>query len=1017
MELLFQKNKELFEDQLNLGVKISSDIEKKDLEAIVKNKPLSDVDLPIILADGDVTAKTGDDFKFKDVPNVNISAGVEGNLRLAIYDTTKETIDDLKSDDLDIELPELDANECYGVFSYGYTINGNVKGDWPLGSVKLSASSDGGKSKRAAVIVTLKKSLGVKKSLLNIIGQLRSPKQVNSATDLAPGTFLVMDREGHLETNFKAKVGFDFDWLYESQNPNLSGTMGLKTKLGGFFGVGFNLAGHYNLTVSRPNRNRVIHLKLDKRRLNGWNFAAGIDASVQGDLPDDFSVDDLLKATIGVHHLQALQDIRSWLDPNNLDQKLHGITDDLLQKITETNTFNKAKTFLEDLFEKWDAVGEESGSALFNVIEQYTSVDLVEIQNEFKELANTDVTKFLNEKLQKIGFLNTPFGEVLSDIIPFDDLFEIVADQKLVKQLQEKAEKIAELLDLEAFIKKLHKNISEELSLDRIRKAASGDLSELGDWLKEKLERLTDNHIVDELEKINTFITNFRLNGAKVFEKVKEALEREYQLSFAFAYQKEQESTALINAKFNFTENPKLGNILDDVLDGDYSELLTNSEIKGIFLENGVLTHKIKKQKTLSLVIPGAKRNFTRINQSIAKGTFIDESDGRLIMYELNSTDTRRRNNRLIQLALTGSFLGNKKSPAFGIEEESLKLSFNFRVQNKRLKTLDLEEIVEPFIATNLAQPFKDTRQLTTSQWLEQLDDFTEHHLGNGRRVFGKTLINMVLKIPSEIGNAWLDAPTNRKHSIYLDLSEAVQLRMRELARIFVFENNNLLNHRKHNIPRENLLAMLLYMSMPTVRKRRYNFSHIVKKTSDFAAKLNGNIMRLEDKLRLDPDEEMSDLADKFKNRQAIVSEIADGIERNSKFQRYMKIIVANESEIIRDLIEFATEMPSVKKLLKKDPEKGLAELAKYGSKLTKKVSNFNFELIGENSDNSRFIGPELFITASKILKPRLNFKTHGYLELIVLKNNHSFEMETYLDGERPKLEDILISQLIANLG
>ncbi len=95
-----------------------------------------------------------------------------------------------------------------------------------------------------------------------------------------------------------------------------------------------------------------------------------------------------------------------------------------------------------------------------------------------------------------------------------------------------------------------------------------------------------------------------------------------------------------------------------------------------------MLTHRIKKQKTLSLSIPGAKRNFTRINQSIAKGTFIDEIDGRLIMYELNASDTIRRNKRLIQVALVGNYFGKKKSQSFGVEKESLKISFDFKTQD-----------------------------------------------------------------------------------------------------------------------------------------------------------------------------------------------------------------------------------------------------------------------------------------------------------------------------------------------
>jgi hypothetical protein len=337
-------------------------------------------------------------------------------------------------------------------------------------------------------------------------------------------------------------------------------------------------------------------------------------------------------------------------------------------------------------------------------------------------------------------------------------------------------------------------------------------------------------------------------------------------------------------------------------------------------------------------------------------------------------------------------------------------------VQDKRLKTLDLQEIVEPFILTNLAHPFKDMTQLTTSDWLAQIDDYVESRLANGRHIFGKTLINMVLKVPSDIGSAWFKAPAKRKHRTYNKLSFAVQQRMRELARTFVFDNNNFLDRLHLNVPRKKLLAMMLYMSLPAIPRRRYDLDDMYESPSYIQSMLEHNLMILVNKLRLDPDEDMRLLAEKFSDYPAMISEILDYARNDSKFKDFMRITVSNELAIIADLISLGTEMSSIKKLLDKDVEKGLKALSDFGSRLTKRISNFNFELVGENRDNSRFIGPELFITASKALDPTLNDKTNGYLELIILKDNPNFNMESYLDGERPELEDILVSQMIADL-
>ncbi|WP_282122155.1 hypothetical protein [Algibacter mikhailovii] len=1018
MELLFDKNKNLFQDQLSMGIKLSSGIDEKLFLEIAQNTTLKELELPIVIAEGGITASGPvKEFRFKEVPNVSISGNAGANLRIGIYDKAEDVIKDLiHKDKLGLDLPDLDDKSVYGVFSYGYFINGDVEGEWPLGSVQLSASVDGNEEKRAAVIVTLKKTIGIKKAIVGIISELQSPKQVQNAKDLAPGTYLVMQREGTLNTNFGAQVGFDFDWTFESQNPNFNGTLGLQTRLGGLMQVGLNIAGEFTLIVSRPHKGQVIHLHLNKRRLNGWNFAAGLNASVQGDLNefDDFSVNDIIKATIGIHHAQILEDIRQWVDPDVAEKKLHGLTNQLLKEITGTTTFKKANQTLIALFDKWDAVGNEGGGAILKLIEDNASVDLSKVQEDFKKLSTADVADFLEEKLEKTGFQDTKFGQILGSIVPFDDLFEIVAEQELVNKLQDKSRKLSELLDFQELIKNLHKKISEKLSLDRIRKAAkSGNLEELGDWLKGKLTSLTQNDLADELRLIDAYISNFENNAVQIFEKVKTALQREYGMSLAYTYQKQKEYSALIDAHFNFAQNAQIGDILEEALDGNYSQLMTNTEIKGIHLNNGILTHRIKKQKTLSLLIPGAKRNFSRINQSIAAGTFIDEQDGRLIMYELNASDTIRRNKRLIQLSLTGNYFGKKKGHSFGLEKESLKVSFDFKVQDKKLRRRHLEQIVEPFIKVNLKHSFSETTNLTTDQWINQMDYDIENFNANGKKRFGKTLITMTHKIPPQIANAWMGAPSNKKDKKYKEVSSAIQKSMRGLVQTFAYENEEMFTK---NYNREKLQVILLYTSLPVVKDIHYNYNDLIKRPGRVTANLGRNIMILADKLRLDPDPHVRRSADDFDNVQTSIREITNMMVNDSDFIRKLENLVSKEHNIVSKVIKSATKISGLKKTAINHPEIAIKKLSEFGAELTDTINDVNVGFIAIRKDYTRFMGPHLFIAASKALAPGLVDNTTGFLELIVLKESSNFEMESYLDGKKPEIKDIIISQLIVDL-
>ncbi|MCL6294867.1 hypothetical protein [Jejuia spongiicola] len=1008
--ILFEKNIELFENNANLGIEINSN------QAVIINNRLNKISLPIILGEGELTV-SGDTekLKFKDIPKVSIEA--KAGLKIAIYDTAEEAVKDLLiNDTLNVELPELDNGFAYGVFSFNYTISGKAEGKWPLGSVSTTASVSASKKKRAAVIVKLAKTERIRSAIGQLISELQSPSRVKRANDLSPGTFLVMEREGALNAKLGAQAGFDFDWEKESQNPNFSGTVSLQAKLAAEISIGLNLQNNFSLVVSRPEEVPTIRVQLYKRKLNGWNFAAGLNAWGKADLGEfnELSVEDLIKATIGIHHGQILEDIRKYSNPDNLKDELFGITEDIVKKITQIDIIKDAKKTLNDLFEKWDAVGAEGGEAIFKLIKDNTSVDLQSLQTELKDLGNPDtgVSKFLEEKMQDTGFHDTALGQVLESIVPFDDLFDLVGDQELVKKLQEKALKTSELLDFEALIKNLHKEISEKLSIGKIKKAAKfADEKELSDWLKGKLESLFDGQkeLIDELKAINTFIENMHKKGEKILEKVKTALQKEYELSLAFTYQKEKEHSALIDASFSFNADTNPTNGLQALLKGDYGNLLTN-EIKGIHLSKGVLTHRVKKQKTFSLSIPGVKRDFTRINESFVKGTFMSEVDGRFIMYEFESSDTIKKNREFIKLAIMGDYLGKKKQNDFGVEKESLKVSFDFKYQEKALSKKLLTRIIDPFIEINLKEPFSEITDLTKTNWVKQLK--SNHRR---KKVLGNTLIRMTVKMSSDLGRAWYSAPTKKKDDKYKKLSGALQSKLRELLFITAFENEVLLTK---GYALEKLQAVILYASLPVMYGYDYDYYDLIKDFNSLKTNLAKTITTLHNKLENSTDPELKKRAKRFRNINNSIQEIIERIETSEDFEFYLNLLVGKEEMLIEKVINSAIKIGEAKENAASDPKRTMRRLSSFGKDLTKALNSFNINFItkGSGGDFTRFFGANLFITASKVFDPNIDENTTGYLELIVLNKDSKFKMKSFMYGEKPPSEDRFMSQLIVDL-
>ena len=75
-EILFSKNKDLFDQRLSTGITFTPDTDISVVEAIFSSQVVKDLSLPIQLLDGQVKANTNDDkFRFvKDPGGVYRSA-------------------------------------------------------------------------------------------------------------------------------------------------------------------------------------------------------------------------------------------------------------------------------------------------------------------------------------------------------------------------------------------------------------------------------------------------------------------------------------------------------------------------------------------------------------------------------------------------------------------------------------------------------------------------------------------------------------------------------------------------------------------------------------------------------------------------------------------------------------------------------------------------------------------------------------------------------------------------------
>ena len=156
----FEKNKELFNDSLSTGIEFSSDIDEKILTALIDDDEISTLKLPVVLGKGKVLA-TGNEKKFelKGDASVSIDGSASGMLRVGIFKTASELIDNLKKiDGIEVDLIDPEEDEVIVLFSMGYSVNANAKGKWLFTGGSLEAGIGGSKAQRISVVKKVKKS-------------------------------------------------------------------------------------------------------------------------------------------------------------------------------------------------------------------------------------------------------------------------------------------------------------------------------------------------------------------------------------------------------------------------------------------------------------------------------------------------------------------------------------------------------------------------------------------------------------------------------------------------------------------------------------------------------------------------------------------------------------------------------------------------------------------------------------------------------------------------------------------
>jgi hypothetical protein len=1054
IEVTLDKIKKFLAENSGSGITIDATGDADVLKALKENTPLPNKEIEL----GKLTVGTNDgkNIEFNtDTGRVSFNgkAGASQYAGLGLYQNPDALISSfgLGTDKIAPAIsPENGEKSHFLVFRWGYDLAGEGNGSIALANpVKVQFGSDAKREGLFAIVKRISDSTGARSAVADTVNSWRIPSLVDGIDDLEPGTWLITEVESRLNVKLGAQYGYDFDWVKAAKAGGLSGDIGLRLQLGVDVAVGMHLSGKFALVLARESgdpSDKKLRLQLFKLRKKGWNFALDSGASVDPDfdkfLPEKF--DPFVKAVFGTHGEQVLRDlemIEKWTDPDEeLPDLLYGAgsayAGELLQKITGLdleNSFEAAKQKLQNLFVKWNELDHKVAMHLWEVIEG-KSDQLGNIKETVEKLTEADeeaVKGYIENILSDVDFFHTTAGKMLLNLIPGESLLETLTDSRAFDKLQKNAEKVTQILDggaVQALFEKLHREISERLSLDQLKEITiEADLEDLDELLKAKLKNFIgdDNLTLSKIEEIRKTIHLLIDKREEFYSKTISALNRKYEFSLNAAYQKTTSDQALLDITFDFNL-ADVSDLLKNALRGNFDEILIEKK-DGIHLHTATLTHEIERQSSIEISLPFYESTVTHINKSLAKAEFIDEDDGRLMVYELGARDIiTRKNSRISALSIGGYFeAGNNRVRVHN--KRSLSYSYSFRQYEQNMKRADLEYQLTPYVETYFDSLFNDPDSEVTSEpfstWLGDVDETIDRIEPNGKDNFGHAFVSLEVTLPGEISSAWLKAPADKKDIRYMNMSCNIQSALRELIPFYYFQNAE---NYKDITPSRVLLAYASLPASTSVRTRSgrvteldtnkeiywdwpdENLQAAMLTHPETISELKRNLFKVHYRLNSIPG--MSKTAKHYhhQNLRSILLDLSAGIKKSrGPVNMLFYHLLYTENAIIDGAYNAAQNLVKFLESADKKPSEAVRELTQFGAEITE---TFNKHIKTDfGGDALRPLGTLIFTEAARAFDQNIvDSGIRAMLDLIVLKKS---DTNRYLDKKEIPKENILLEE------
>jgi hypothetical protein len=821
---------------------VSIDIEGAGpaIEALVNNSAPGGTS--ITYAQGSLSVTGGTKLTFASGTE-GVDFHAEAASKIAIF-PSPETLKPALTEGLDLadqldpalDFPRL-ANTHLALLRWNYDIGATTTGSMALGAgPSITGTVDAGRGALYAIVRQIPDDgRGCNDIVRDLIGSWCLPKQVTDLRSIPPGTWIISEVNGSLGFNIQATYGHDFNWVRKIAVGGLTGDIGLKLQMGLSASVGFTATGKHAIVLSRASDRDASKLRLRLYRLAVGDLKAGASASAiaqvsQTGIPDNY--EDLIGGILGISGTQvvkALKGLDVWSNPGQpLLGPLVGVGEDyvngFLKSVTgfDANTeATKIRDLLTSFFSKWNSLPQSTTTLIWSHLPEAGII--ASIAQFADSITSSDkLVDLLANQLKDVKFFATPEGKWLESLAP-DTLFAALASTGDLSTIRKYAGTVRDLLNGTNFtnlLTKLHDEIGKRLNLEQIESAVNnGTVANLDKWLAQRLETFLNQNvplIIDDLRSLRDQIHKLEGLAHTWYTKGLDALTHKYTASIAATYQRTTTNTALLDIVFDFS--PATADdaraCLAQALDGKLQDLLTNPRHPSLTLNQGALTHGIRRQTEVELHLPYFDQTSSHISNVIASLNAVDQAEGRLLTAGVNAQDTaglaRNRNQRNGTLAVAVALNDLVTKAGVTIHEPpTASCSYTLSESDDSLSRTNFErryaEVIRAYFPNQFAV-LADVRK-----WISAAMPAGD---------IGKGTISLSVTVPSKAVLTWRKAPIDSKDSVYKTLANTLIAQYRDLLIREYLANTSNYNLVGTLSP---TFALLAYTSTPVVNSATYN--------------------------------------------------------------------------------------------------------------------------------------------------------------------------------------------------